>query len=139
MQLFLSQWSENVVYSNAEAGKWITVPAGIGFPPVLYLQTSAAGASLQTYVQEKEYDSGYTWVYSDSDTPAADDTGDNDDDGGIGMYWIVIFGLVGVVVVGGVVVGVMKVLRDRSDPTEAAHEPFLDIDEDQRDSFLISA
>lgn len=131
------QWSENMVYSNANEGKWVTVPAGIGFPPVFYLQSSSAGADIQTYVQAQQYNSGYTWVYEDSDTPT-DAAVEEDDDDNFNMYLVVILGLVGVLVVGGVLMGGLKVLRDRPHIQESTQEPFLRED-DFDNSFVISA
>lgn len=84
------QWSENIVYSNSEAGKWVTIPANIGFPPVLYLESSNAGQSIQDYINSQQYNDGYVWDYSDSDAPRDD----NDDD--TPVYMIVVFSLMGV-------------------------------------------
>jgi len=87
-------WSENVIYSNSQAGKWITIPAGIGFPPVLYLLSSSAGAEVQAFVNSNNYVDGYVWVYEDADAPSSG----GDDDEPLWVY--IVFGVMGAVAFG---------------------------------------
>ena len=134
--LFGFQWSENIIYSNANHGKWVTIPADIGFPPVLYLETSAAGSDIQSYVQSEGYNSGYQWDYTDSDAPIVSDDDDNNM-----MFWVVVSGLIGVILIGAVVMATLKFLRDKEEENDLTEEPFLPYMKsgDHDESYTISA
>jgi hypothetical protein len=74
-------WGGNVVSSTSEnvnteqkassdnlrskdMGIWLTVPAGIGYPPVFFKQSSLYGQQLRDYIIQKEYNTGYYWEYN---------------------------------------------------------------------------
>jgi hypothetical protein len=62
-----------VTPTDPERGLTVTVPAGMGFPPVFYQEGSAVGAELRAFVVQQGYTVGYDWVY-----PAAAGAGASD-------------------------------------------------------------
>jgi hypothetical protein len=52
-----------VTPADPERGLTVTVPAGMGFPPVFYQQGSAVGAELRAFVVHQGYTAGYHWDY----------------------------------------------------------------------------
>jgi hypothetical protein len=52
-----------VTPADPERGLTVTVPAGMGFPPVFYQQGSAVGAELRAFVIQQGYTAGYHWDY----------------------------------------------------------------------------
>lgn len=65
--MFCFQWSGIVVSpTDPERGLTVTVPAGLGFPPVFYQQGSAVGAELRAFLLAKGYTAGYHWDWDNS-------------------------------------------------------------------------
>lgn len=60
-----------VTPSDPERGLTVTVPAGMGFPPVFYQQGSRAGEELRAFLIAKGYTTGYHWDYPAPGTAGA--------------------------------------------------------------------
>ena len=119
------QWSGNVIYSNRDAGKWVSVPAGIGFPPVLYIESSEFGDELRGFVTSRGYDGGYKWQYTDADAPDSS----SDDDDFLPSSLVLPLGIAGAMAIVGMFAVLYKLQRrgnlEGDTKFENASEPFL--------------
>ena len=62
-------WSGNVINTAGSGlsaqGRHVSVPAGVGFPPVLFRADSVHGADLRVFVVTMGYCEGYSWNYTE--------------------------------------------------------------------------
>jgi alpha-glucosidase (family GH31 glycosyl hydrolase) len=59
---FTHLWSGRIINTDS-LGIWLSVPASLGYPNVLYKSNSIHGNALRQFVLENGYTNGYSWDY----------------------------------------------------------------------------